>query len=116
MKGLKAGTETGSAFNHFFSRMDGPAPAVGMGATVLCWTDRHAATIIKVTPKTVTVQRDHAIRIDQNGMSESQTYRYEPNPNGEIQAFRMTRRGLRHGHSGNGLLIGDRREYHDFSF
>jgi hypothetical protein len=111
---LKAGTETGSLFNHLFSASAGPAPEVGMGATVLLWTDRHAGTIIKVTPKSFTLREDTAIRTDNYGMSDSQAYRYEPNPNGREWVFRLTKRGWRSG--GTAVMIGHRRSYHDYSF
>ena len=92
-----------------------PEPKVGMGATVVMYSDRHAATIIKVTPCTVTVQRDKAKRTDQNGMSESQSYAYEPDPKGDVTVFRKTKRGWR-GPMNRGLVIGDRDEYYDYSF
>ena len=112
---LIAGTETGSLINHVMSNVAAPTPTKGMGATILRWTDRKAATIIKVTPKTVTVRYDTVKRTDANGMSESQTYEYAPNPAGVIEVFRMTKRGWRNA-SGNGLGIGYRAEYYDFSF
>jgi hypothetical protein len=111
---MKLGSETGSLINHVMSR-ESVKPEIGMGATILCWSDRHAATIIKMTPKSVTVQRDKAIRTDKNGMSESQDYTYERNENGSISTFRLTKRGWRN-KSGEGLRIGDRREYYDYSF
>lgn len=112
---LKAGTETGSLVNHIMSRASSPAPVVGMGCTILCWTDRRAATIVNVTPKQIHVKRDIATRADGNGMSESQTYTYAPNPEALPEVFRLTKKGWRNS-SGNGLLIGERREYYDFSF
>ena len=110
---LTAGTETGSLMNHLLSRGN-VAPQVGMGVTLLFWTDREAGTIIKVNPKTFTVQMDHAKRTDNNGMSESQEYEYTPNPNGRIYVFRLTKKGWRS--KGTGCLIGQRRQYHDYSF
>jgi hypothetical protein len=111
---IHAGTETGSLMNHVMSRSEA-VPEVGMGATILCWTDRTAGTIIKVTPTQVHVQRDIATRIDHNGMSESQEYRYESDPNGIVEVFRMTKKGYRN-LSRNGLLIGSRQAYYDYSF
>lgn len=112
---MKAGTETGSLMNHIYSRCTNPEPQVGMGATVLMWTDRHAATIIRVTRCTITVQEDIATRVDGNGMSESQAYEYTANPQGRVTTFRKTKRGWRDS-CGSGLLIGTRRKYHDYSF
>lgn len=91
---------------------------------MLCWTDRHAGTITDILEDgTIQVTEDKATRTDGNGMSESQTYSYEPDPNGRKWIFRIVRRGkakgqLREGGTkgGVGVLIGDRRKYHDFSF
>ena len=132
---LKAGTQTGSLMNHLYSRMTNgqPEPVVGMGATLLGWTDRDPATIIKVekTKKgawIIAVQEDNAQRTDNNGFSESQEYEYSANPNGYISYFRFEEgkgwRGISPGkkagswklNGGGGLLIGSRRKYHDFSF
>ena len=114
---LKLGRDTGSLTNHMMSRPYGePKPEVGMGATILMWSDRHAATIVKVTPTQVHVQRDKATRTDDRGMCESQDYTYERDPTATVEVFRLTKRGWRAPGGGAGLLIGDRDEYHDFSF
>jgi hypothetical protein len=112
---LKAGTETGSVINHIYSRVVGTTPEVGMGATILCWTDRHAGTIIRVTRTQVHVQEDNATRTDSNGMSENQDYAYEADPQGKVHVFQTTKKGYRN-RAGNGLLIGTREKYHDYSF
>jgi hypothetical protein len=111
---LKAGTETGSFFNHLMSGGPAVTPEVGMGATVLLWTDRHAGTITKVTPKSFTLVEDKATRIDGNGMSDAQAYSYEPNPNGRTWIFRLTSKGWRS--KGTAVALGVRREYYDYSF
>lgn len=112
---MKAGTETGSLMNHVMGSSAQPAPVVGMGATVLMWTDRKAGTVVKVTKTQVHVRLDHAKRIDKNGMSDAQSYEYSPDPEGSIIVFRMTKRGYRSS-GGNGLGLGYRRAYHDYSF
>ena len=91
-------------------------PEVGMGCTIQMHSDRHAATIVGVSPsgKTVWVQRDNATRVDTNGISEIQEYTYSPNPNAAIQCFRL-RNGSWKSH-GLYLLIGIRREYFDYCF
>ena len=105
------------------SLMDGQgkAPEVGDGATILMWSDRHAATITEITyfksgqkkgqPRTITVQQDKATRTDSYGMSDAQSYSYERNPNGSLKTFTAKRDG-----SFKGLLIGHRDEHYDFSF
>lgn len=93
-------------------------PEVGMGATELMYSDRHAYTIIEIcTPKKIRLQRDKATRADSNGMSDAQSYTYECDPNGEI----ITATLRKDGHwriSGNNhvVMLGARREYYDYSF
>lgn len=114
---MKLGTETNSLTNAMLSGSIGaPEPVVGMGATILGWTDRHAATIVKVTPTQIHVQQDIAKRADKNGMSECQEYTYERDETAPIEVFRKTKRGYRKAGGGSSLRIGDRQEYHDYSF
>lgn len=122
---LKAGTETGSLMNHLMSRGTGPEPHVGMGATILHWTDRTACTVVAVerfktgpragTVKAVHVTYDTATRTDTNGMSETQEYTYTSHPDGVPSRFRLTKDGFRDS-GGHGLMLGKRSHYHDFSF
>lgn len=115
---MRLGTETGSVVNYVMSgSQGGPVPTVGMPATILLWTDRHAATVVAVSPsgKTVTVREDRAIRTDRNGLSEIQHYTYTPNPDGALTTFRLGKRGWRSA-GGRGLHLGERAEYRDPSF
>lgn len=81
-KGLKLGKETGSVMNCMMSA-NSSVPKVGEGATILLWTDRHAYTIVEVSPdlKKVKLQRCDSRRTDTNGMSESQEYDYSKHLN-----------------------------------
>ena len=112
---MKAGTQTGSLTNHVYSRMVSPTPAVGMGATILLWTDRDAATIVRITPTQIHVQRDIAKRLGTIEMSEDQDYAYSADSTAPIVIFRKTKRGWKDT-CGCGLLIGTRDHYHDYSF
>lgn len=121
---MHAGTVTGSLINHVMSGNGTLVPEAGMGCTILGWTDRHAATIVEIKRdgKLIGIRQDDAKRVDQNGMSEDQTYEYSPNPAAPIQWFswrpqaqRFCEVGARTG-EGRGLRIGSRNEYHDFSF
>lgn len=131
--GMKLGSETGSLVNHFMANEGGAIPAVGDGVTVLLWTDRHATTVIDVDTSgkrpVITVQRDHAKRIDENGMSEAQEYEYTPDPQGIKYTFRFDPKqqcwrqlyrndkgNLVFAKSGCRITVGLRREYHDFTF
>lgn len=111
---------TGSLINRVLGEgVPARAPEVGDGMTVCFWTDRRACTVIAVTPSgaTVTLQEDHAIRTDENGMSDAQSYRYEPNPDGVTRVARRGRDGRYSigGRRGSAVVPG-RRHYHDYSF
>lgn len=106
----------GNLTNRIMENVKGEV-TVGMGVTMTLFSDRHAGTVIKVTPYMVTVQRDKATRVDNKGISESQSYVYERNPNGEIVEFRKQKNGTyRNNKQGMGLVLGRRDEYYDFSF
>lgn len=117
---IRLGTETASVMNHLLSGTNGqPAPAVGMGITILHWTDRSAGTIHKVSPsgKTFWFTEDKATRIDGNGMSESQNYRYEPQPDAPLRMARQRVNGQwRVSGDGKAIMLGNRAAYHDYSF
>lgn len=113
---MQLGTDTNSMTNYLMGGTVGaPEPKVGMGATILCWTDRHSATIVKVTPCQIHVQRDLVKRIDKNGFSESQSYEFTPDPQATVDVFRKTKKGWRNS-SGRSLRVGDRNEYRDPCF
>jgi hypothetical protein len=107
--------EMGSMINTLMAGTNQPEAAVGMGATMCMWSDRHAGTIVKVTKCQIHVQRDKATRTDANCMSECQTYQYEADTNGAVTVFRKTKRGWR-SRCGYALTVGCRREYYDYSF
>ena len=98
--------------------MDEIIPVVGMGATIMHWSDRDPATIIEVkSPRRIVIQKDKYTRTDNNGMSSSQTYTYEPDPDGSIY-FVTKRKGGEWRISKDNTLIslGNRRRYHDYEF
>ena len=107
-----------------------PATAkVGDGATVHYYSDSHAGTIIKVTKKTITVQRDKAT-LDPNWKPEfiiggfcahctsqsEQTYTYERNPDGETWVFHWSDKYNCYGQPGNIRATKGRREFYDYNF
>lgn len=117
-------TNTGSLINHLAGNSRYPQPEPGMGATILMWTDRHAATIVAVSPsgKQVTIQEDKATRTDNLGMTDSgQNYTYEPNPNAPHRVYTLRKNGawVLKGDPINGgqrIAIGHRDHYYDYSF
>lgn len=117
----------GSLQNLMMGSSTGPEPEVGMGATILMWSDRRPATIIGVTRfktgaragqvKTVTVRVDKATRVDSNGMSDAQSYTFEPDPDGAEYTFAATKSGgFKTPGGGYGLRVGSRSKYYDYSF
>jgi|SRR5271157_3819351 len=94
-------------------------PKVGDGATIQYWSDRHAATVIQVTQngKRIVVQEDKSTRTDTNGMSESQTYTFESDPQGSTHIATLRKDG-RYRISGGSTLVsvGFRSQFHDYSF
>ncbi len=112
---MRLGTDTNSMTNYLMAGGKQVEPTVGVGATMCAWTDRHAGTIIKVTPNQIHVREDKATRTDGRGMCDSQEYRYESDPEGEVRIFRKTKRGWR-STDGMYLAIGVRDEHYDYSF
>lgn len=119
--------QTGSLVNLISGNAKYPEPEVGMGATILGWTDRNPATIVAVRTNKdgkaieVQVQEDNYKRVDANGMSEMQDYEYTPNPEAPIRRYSLRNNGawVRVGETAKGgqrLAIGRREKYHDFSF
>lgn len=127
---LRAGTDTGSLINHLYSRMvkDEPEITVGMGATILAWTDRYAGTVISIEKGVVTVQLDNFRRTDSNGISEDQQYEYFRDEQAPIYCFRKDKKGFwravrkneRTGRwnraDGYGIRMGVREKYEDPCF
>jgi len=99
-------------------------PKVGDGASLIFWSDRHACTVIAVSPsgKKITVQQDKATRVDGNGMSDMQSYSFECDPNGAIYQFSLRKNGewcmVGDSSRGGGVVcsVTGRYEYYDFSF
>ena len=98
---------------------------VGDGCTICYYTDRTPATIVEISEdeKTIKVQEDKAIRTDNNGMSDCQSYEYERDLNGSIHTFKRTRKSKnfytdngRYDDWGTWLCFGVRRKYYDYSF
>jgi len=124
---LKLGTQTGSLSNYLYSTKS-LTPELGMGATLLHWTDRDACTVIGWDGTFLTVQEDQATRtVESMGMREDQQYIYSPNPNGRTHTFKLTPKGwvkvvfntetkrwnkVQNG----GITVGVRRTYYDYSF
>lgn len=92
---------------------------VGDGVTVNLYSDSHAGTIIRRTRCSLWIQRDAAFRIDKNGMSDCQDYRYERDPNGTVYQARWSEKWgcfIYGGHKDGKPISVGRHEYYDYSF
>lgn len=104
-------------------------PEVGSGATILWGRDRVPATVLSSRRTAsgklvVTVQEDNYVRTDDNGICNTQSYDYSPNPQGEITTYyenkrgnlreRKTQQNLRKGTGA--LWLGERERFYDFEF
>ena len=95
-----------------------------MGCTFQMFSDRVAGTISEVKRfrsgpragqvREVVMVSDHAIRTDTNGVSDCQTYRFEPNPDGRRYRFTVRDGILRN--DGGRLILGIRDHFYDYSF
>lgn len=95
-------------------------PEVGMGATFISYSDLDAGTIVEVVSDVhIRVQYDNCIRTDNNGQSEHQDYRYEPDPRAPIADCWLRKDGKWHDEKsikGRVVRIGKREHYFDPSF
>jgi len=109
----------GSLVNAIGNQTKSLKPKVGMGATELMYSDRHAYTIVAVlSDKKIQVVRDIATRTDKNGFSESQEYVYFTDVESPPITLRLNKHGRwkEVGHpDGSTFLIGKREEYYDFT-
>jgi hypothetical protein len=128
---MKLGTQTGSLINHLMSNSAMRLPEIGEGATILSWSDRSAGTVShhfrKGKTVYVAVRDDITKRIDNNGMSDAQTYEYTQNPEGHLTYWKakgerwvQVRKNIETGRwietGGSGIAFGYRNAHHDFSF
>jgi hypothetical protein len=91
---------------------------IGMPCTIVMHSDRHPATLIEIIgKKTIIIQKDLSIRVDKNGLSEMQEYKYEPDPNGSKYRVSLRKDGhWRMSNDGTLVSLGFRNKYHDFSY
>jgi hypothetical protein len=130
--------EYGSLTNLAMSKnSNNDVPKTGDGATIIHYSDRTAATVIDVgtyrNATCIAIQEDHAIRTDNNGMSDCQSYEFKRNFEGAIHQVRWrkeaknrkagwytfeiipTEKGNRTAW-GNRVSFGFRERYFDYSF
>jgi hypothetical protein len=127
---MRLGTETGSVINHLMSRsvIGEPTPDVGMGATILMWSDRHAGTITMIKGDIIEVTEDDYKPISGSILNGDVKWEFTYNPNGRTSYFRKSKTGLWENvvfnketgrwkkSNGQGLIIGRREKYYDPHF
>lgn len=129
---MKLGSETGSVINNLYSRavIGQPEPQVGMGVTVLGWTDRHPGTIVKIEKagkyEVITVQEDKSKVISGTVFDGSAQYEYAQDTAGRLSHFRFRNNRWEEIHKsdkgrwvksgGYGLRLGQRERYYDPHF
>jgi hypothetical protein len=134
---MNLGTQTNSLVNHLYSRMTvgAPKPVVGMAATTLAWTDRHAATVVSVTEldgkrwsHQIEVTEDLVEVVSGSTHDGSAKFATRPDPEGSRDLYRMDRktgawvRGYINATTGKfnkfsgGLILGQRDHHVDPSF
>jgi hypothetical protein len=102
--------------DHFCKNGDHTKGAIGDGCTLLLYSDTYPATIVKRTPKTLTVQVDQETIV--GGKWPDLEYTYAPNPKGDITTYFWSDK---HGWVNNKAtarrcLVGERRYYRDPTF
>ena len=124
---MKLGHDTASVVNWIEGNCKPAVPVVGMGATILCWTDRLPATVraVSKTGRELKFTEDKATLVSGSTMSESQEWRYETTPASDClnaQTAKLDKRGrwricTSDGKMGSGVLsVGHRDKYHDPCF
>lgn len=126
----KAETALRRARNLAKASADGRVVKIGMGATIHIGSDATAGTVIAIHgANIVEIQEDETTRVDQNGMSDAQSYQYRADPEGRIWTFKLSDdraqayevmetapgRYRKTGHSAR-LGLGHRRAFYDYSF
>lgn len=110
----------GSVTNRFEERQNFPMPVVGMGATELMWSDRHAYTIVRVfSPTKIWVQQDKAIVVKGSIHDGSAVYVFEEDPSRPEKLVTFRKDGKWHEGGtikGTPFAIGYRDEYYDPTF
>lgn len=97
-------------------------PEIGMGATILYWSDRTPCTIIRISKsgKHIVVQCDQYKIVSGSEVDGSAEYEYNRNENGSVYDFTLRKNGrwVKKGESIKGLAlgIGERYRYYDPCF
>lgn len=94
-------------------------PEIDMGVTIRIGSDCIPATIIYISPnkKKILLQEDEYSRLDNNGMSEEQSYSIKIDCNGKKQFAFLRKNGFYYlPKTKQKIILNSRRKYYDYSF
>ena len=105
----------GTLTNLIYSENKSPEPKIGDGATLLCWSDRHAYTIVDVKKTYLLATYDIVERTDRNFENGPQEYSYQTDPDALPERANLRKDGDYYV-GGQVLKVGYRNEYEDPNF
>lgn len=105
----------GTLTNLVYAENKSYEPKIGDGATLICWSDRRAYTVIDVKKTYLLVTRDIVERTDRNFEKGPQEYLYETDINARPQRANLRKDGNYY-LGGQVLKVGYRNEYEDPTF
>ena len=97
-------------------------PTVGQGATKYVGSDRYAYEVVEVlNDRSILVREMKVTRTDKNGWSSEQTYRFEQDPDADVEQYTLRSNGywIKKGVSmryGSRLILGVQDHYMDPCF
>lgn len=115
----------GSVINRIIEASAQPEPYVGMPATICHWSDRSPVVVVEVAASGKRIKTAPVAyrRVDDNGMSESQSYEFDTEPiegaRPKVWSLRKNGRWVEVGLAigqGPGLSLGHFAAYYDYSF
>lgn len=102
----------GTLTNLVYAEDKSPAPKIGDGATLICWSDRHAYTIVDVKKTYILATRDNVERTDRNYQEGPQEYSYQTDPEAVPERANLRKDGNYY-IGDQALKVGYRNEYED---
>lgn len=105
----------GTLTNLVYAEDKSPKPKIGDGATLICWSDRRAYTIVDVNKTYIIATRDKVERTDRNYQKGPQEYSYRTDPEAVPERANLRKDGNYY-IGGQVIRIGYRNEYEDPNF
>jgi hypothetical protein len=104
----------GTLTNLVYAENKSPEPKIGDGATLICWSDRRAYTVVSIKKTYLLATRDIVERTDQNFEKDPQEYTYQIDPDATPVRANLRKDGKYY--IGDQVSkIGYRNEHYDYS-